>query len=83
MSRSFKKTPICGYACASDKKGKQQANRKFRRIEKSLLKSEKFENLPMKVKEIFDTWDMPKDGKGYFFKLKFKDLNWYNKLMRK
>ena len=32
MSRSYNKTPIIGYTTApSDKKGKQQANRRFRR----------------------------------------------------
>lgn len=40
MSRSYKKHPSCGYICYfSNKKDKQKANRKLRKINKQIIKS--------------------------------------------
>jgi len=66
MSRSFRKNYYHGFACTSDKPGKHLANKKFRRIEKAKLKNGKYYDLPVRVREVFNVWSMPKDGKGYF-----------------
>lgn len=66
MARSFRKNYYHGYAGASDKPGKHLANKKFRRIEKAKLKNGNYCDLPVRVREVFNVWSMPKDGKGYF-----------------
>ena len=63
MSRSFKKTPICGIAGNSDKEDKRLANRSLRRKTKMDIKGEK-EVLP-ELREVSDVWSMKKDGKTY------------------
>jgi hypothetical protein len=83
MSRSFKKNSICGIAGDSDKKGKQKANRKFRRKEKMFLQMSFFNKIPIKLREVFNVYDLPKDGKAYFGKLKNKDFKLFLKLLRK
>jgi hypothetical protein len=73
MSRSFNKTPIIGFTTAtSDKPGKIQASKRFRRKTKVDLQQ---------GKEIFTIhnkfttpWDMPKDGKHYVHDLEMKYL---------
>lgn len=75
MSRSINKTSIIGHTTAiSDKPGKKQANKRFRRKTRVEL---------LQGKEIFTLhriqttqWDMPKDGKHYV-----KDLD--KKYLRK
>ena len=73
MSRSKIKTPILGYTCAeSDKRGKQFANRAFRRTTKmQVLKGKEVIAI---VREISNIWDFPKDGKGYRHNLDKKYL---------
>jgi len=83
MSRSYKKQLYCGIAATSDKKGKQKANRAFRRKEKTSIATFKLKNLPIHLNEVSDTWSFPKDGKMYFGNLKFKDEKWFIKLKRK
>ena len=83
MSRSIKKTPIFGIAGNSDKKGKQEANRKFRRKEKSMIKWGKLFKLPMRVREVFNAYSMPKDGKTYLGHWKFDKEKEYEKIIRK
>ena len=75
MSRSRRKTPIIGYTTAvSDKLGKKQANKSFRRkIKVDVLNG--VENFTIHNKFITE-WDMPKDGKHYC-------LNLDEKYMRK
>ena len=64
MSRSVRKTKICGVTNASsEKKDKQDANRKYRRILKILLNKEA-EKLPH-LREVSNTWTFRKDGKKY------------------
>ncbi len=69
----FNKIAIIGYTAArSDKPGKRQANKRFRRKAKVEVQ---------KGKEIFTVhnkqttaWDMPKDGKHYAHNLEIKYL---------
>ncbi|MBC7891832.1 MAG: hypothetical protein H7Y12_06450 [Sphingobacteriaceae bacterium] len=65
MSRSRIKTAVFGYTTAtSDKIGKQQANRRYRRRVNQTLQNQP-ELLPQ-LRELTCVWDMPKDGKGFW-----------------
>jgi hypothetical protein len=73
MSRSFKKTKIRGIASAvSEKKNKQGANRKFRRITKLKIKIGN-EELPQ-IREVSDIWCFDKDGKVFDRNMKKEDI---------
>ena len=65
MSRSYKNTTISAITTAqSDKKDKQLANRRFRRISKHRVK---IETEPLvNLNEVSDIWNFQKDGKRYF-----------------
>ena len=79
MSRSFKHTTISGITTAtSEKRDKQLANRRFRRISRHRVRIDK-EPL-IDLNEISDIWDFQKDGKRYFFPDKAK---LFPKLFRK
>lgn len=66
MSRSYKHTTISGITTAtSEKRDKQLANRRFRRISKHRVKIDA-EPL-VDLNEISDPWNFQKDGKRYFF----------------
>ena len=65
MSRSYKHTTISAITTAqSEKKDKQLANRRFRRISKHRVKIDA-EPL-VHLNEVSDIWDFQKDGKRYF-----------------
>lgn len=65
MSRSYKHTTISGITTAtSEKRDKQLANRRFRRISRHRVRTET-EPL-IDLNEISDPWDFQKDGKRYF-----------------
>lgn len=79
MSRSFKHTTISGITTAtSEKRDKQLANRRFRRISRHRVKIDK-EPL-IDLDEISDIWDFQKDGKRYFDPEEAKK---FSKLFRK
>lgn len=66
MSRSVKHTTISAITTAqSEKRDKQLANRRFRRISRHRVKIDA-EPL-VHLNEISDPWDFQKDGKRYFF----------------
>ncbi len=73
MSRSRKNTPIIGNTTAvSDKPGKKQANKSYRRKAKTeLLNGNEFAT---KHNRFSTSWDMPKDGKHYVKDLDKKHL---------
>jgi hypothetical protein len=72
MSRSRIKTPILGIASVSDKEGKRQANRAFRRnVHMEVLKGKEIVSL---LREVSNVWDFPKDGKRYWKNLPDKYL---------
>lgn len=79
MSRSFKHTTISAITTAtSEKRDKQLANRRFRRISRHRVRIEA-EPL-VHLNEISDIWDFQKDGKRYFFPEEAKK---FPKLFRK
>lgn len=66
MSRSYKHTNISAITTAqSEKRDKQLANKRFRRISKHRVRigAEPLVHL----NEVSDLWDFQKDGKRYFF----------------
>ena len=64
MSRSRRKTPVCGHTTAeSEKKDKRIHNRKFRRLAKTVNDPD---SMPQKSYEVTDPWTMDKDGKQRF-----------------
>lgn len=79
MSRSRKKVPVVGYTNAdSDKLGKVEANRRYRKIVKSKLDvrfidKDTFLDFPSK-REVTNVWDFPKDGKQWVVRNKEKAL---------
>lgn len=89
MSRSRRKTQIIGYSGSgvserSDKKRWHSAMRARERDELSKIKSgySDADNHITKIKDdIISSWDMVKDGKGYFGRM--EDREFYRKYMRK
>ena len=86
MSRSFRHTPIIGNACAaSDKPGKQIANRTLRMnvrmcLRKCLRDCADFDNLVVPLlREVSNVWSFPKDGKHRMN----PNGSYYRKCMRK
>ena len=67
MSRSKKKTPVSTWCCCkSQKKGKQFCHRMFRRRERTMIHTKRFENLPNRQWELVRQWDLGGDGKCYW-----------------
>jgi hypothetical protein len=63
MSRSRRKTPICGITTArSEKQDKRIANRRLRRRVRSRLHVDPDAPLPL-LREVSNPWLMDKDGK--------------------
>lgn len=85
MSRSRKKNPFCKIAGGSDKLDRSLANRKFRRLAKIKIKTST--DLPMKLKEVSDTWSFSSDGLAYRIRCasskKEEDKMFVKRLMRK
>lgn len=61
MSRSRKKHPVVWCATRSNKAGKRQANKRFRRLVNQRINSSY--PIPIYVREVTDFWCMPADGK--------------------
>ena len=78
MSRSRRKTAIFGIAGSTEKQDKRLANRKFRRINKIILKITGDPEKLKAIKDVSDPWDWNKDGKGYV-----RDVSKHPELMRK
>ena len=97
MSRSYRKTPISGITtAASDKEDKRICNRIWRQMIRQAIIHD-HEVMPLQ-REALDVWDMSKDGKRWFGKLKHRGdtLRWtgrvttaeewreiYDRMMRK
>ncbi|MBE2895879.1 hypothetical protein HPC38_03155 [Pasteurellaceae bacterium HPA106] len=65
MSRSYRKTPICGITCIeSEKQDKRRANRKFRRYTRQCV----YIGIepPFTLRQVSDVYDFGKDGRQYF-----------------
>ena len=64
MTRSRKKTPICGHTCReSEKKDKRYANRAFRKRTHDAIASGN--EPPRDIAEVSEVWTFAKDGKQY------------------
>lgn len=73
MSRSYRKTPICGITTAeSEKQDKRLANRLFRRNARQLLKLGK--EPPFTIRVVSNVYSFEKDGKQYFSAMKYPYL---------
>ena len=78
MSRSKKRTPVCGLTGArSEKQDKRLYNRRYRRICKQLIHVAPARELLPLLREYSNPWAMAKDGKFWF------DPKQRPKLMRK
>ena len=74
MSRSRRKTSICGITTMpSDKEGKQAGHRATRRINRARLKVTLDGYGLVDEKLISSPWDWPKDGKQWFDVWKFPE----------
>lgn len=96
MSRSRKRTPICGWTtCRSEKEWKQRWHRRLRTaVRRHLLQTHDDTRLP-DFREVSNPWTFGKDGKGYFGHLANPPdgdhtvtapqdcVDLYNRLMRK
>lgn len=67
MSRSKKKNPFTTICGGSNKADKSIANRKFRRLSSRMIHNQDFENLPVDLDEISDTWDFSTDGLAFYY----------------
>lgn len=74
MSRSKRKTKIFGIAGTSEKQDKRKANRLFRKLTKSKLKTEEDPFLPTDLDEVSNVWSMAKDGKRWWNSATEKDM---------
>jgi hypothetical protein len=75
MSRSRRKTPICGITtAASEKLEKRKYNRAFRHATRRFLRhAEPEDDLPPQLRDYSDPWAMSKDGKTYFDPRRFPE----------
>lgn len=64
MSRSFRRSPFCGMTTAeSEKKDKQLAHRRERRIVRQILDSDPLRPVLPHRREVSNVWSFDKDGK--------------------
>jgi hypothetical protein len=82
MSRSYRKTPICGITNATSEKEDKRINHgMFRSRERDAIRNGDYENCPKTMNEVRDLWAMDKDGKCYVGNLKSDPL--FRKLFSK
>lgn len=84
VSRSKRKTPVCGNTTSvSEKEDKQIWHRRWRRNERQNIKClSDFETYqPLSHKVASNVWDFDKDGKHWFGAM--SDRHYFVKLMRK
>ena len=66
MSRSRKRTPVCGFTTSdTEKQDKRLANRRLRRKVRVILSAEPDPELPA-LREVSNVWSFDKDGKRRF-----------------
>ena len=67
MGKSKKRTPAGTCCCCkSQNRGKQFCSRRFRRMEKVLISTGKYEFLTLFPRELTNQWDLGGDGKSYW-----------------
>jgi len=79
MSRSHKKTPICGHTTAeTEKTDKRLANRRFRRTVRQQLgvvaPGDDGDSVITDIREVSNIWSFDKDGKQYLDNPQPKDM---------
>ena len=75
MSRSRRKTPICGHTTAvSEKQDKRIANRCFRRTVRQQLATRDSDSVITTVRAVSSVWSFDKDGKQYLDAPSEKDM---------
>lgn len=75
MSRSRRKTPICGHTTAvSEKQDKRIANRSFRRTVRQQLGSRDADAVITDVREVSNVYSFDKDGKQFLHEPSEKDM---------
>lgn len=80
LSRSFRKSPFCGMTTAeSEKKDKQLAHRRERRIVRQILDSNPLRPVLPHRREVSNVWSFDKDGKQRLS----TDSPYYLEIMRK
>jgi hypothetical protein len=81
MGKSKKRLPGGPYVGHSQKRGKQNSHRRFRRREHILIQSGFYDFMPYCQYEITNQWDLGGDGKGFWGY--HPDEEWFAKAMRK
>lgn len=80
MSKSYRKHPICGMTTAeSEKKDKQLAHRRERRIVRQILGSDPLRPVLPHRREVSNVWSFDKDGKQRLS----TDSPYFEQIMRK
>lgn len=75
MSRSHRKTPICGHTTAeTEKQDKRIANRSFRRTVRQQLGSRHPDAVISNIRAVSNVWSFDKDGKQFLHKPSKKDM---------
>lgn len=75
MSRSYRKTPICGHTTAdSEKQDKRIANRSFRRTVRQQLGSRDPDAVITDIRAVSSVWSFDKDGKQFLHDPSEKDM---------
>ena len=83
MGKSKKRTPVSTCCCCkSQKRGKQFCHRKFRRRERMMVNKGDEANIPFKMIQVTNPWDLGGDGK-MFWGYDNSDKDWWIRLMRK
>ena len=84
MSRSRKSNPVDSIVIAdSEKQDKRRANRKFRRVNRRLLRECGEDGLKL-LYEVASNWDWAKDGsRSWHSPYVYGDEDWFKKLLRK
>lgn len=66
MGKSKKKTCAGTWVACSQKKGKIRSHRRFRRRERTMIQSARFDRLPYSQRELTNQYDLGGDGKAYW-----------------
>ena len=66
MGKSFKKTCAGTWVAHSQKKGKAKCHRRFRRRERTMIQTAKYDRLPLLQRELTNQYDLGGDGKAYW-----------------
>jgi len=66
MGKSRKKTCAGTWVACSQKRGKTNSHRRFRRRERTMIQSAMYDRVPLLQRELTDQYDLGGDGKAYW-----------------